>query len=112
MVLMFRVIVTSSTTNLSSRGATSSSQIACISAGGPGIDTMMPPSRSVHQPGAVPFRLVMNWAEGINWACFMLREGMSVPRSRNCCSRCRTASSWTVGVSPRAAATPSLVKSS
>ena len=112
MVLMFRVSVTSSWQIFRSRGSTWTSHMGCISAGGPGMLMMTLPFRSAHHPGAVPCGLGINWDDGIKKACLMLWDGMEMPRLwKYRCSSLR-ASSCTVGVSPRAMATPSRVRSS
>ena len=112
MVLTLRVTVTSPVAISFRRGSTRSRKMACISTGGPGMMTMILPSRSAHQPGAVPLRLGMNSAEGISQACLTLCEGMFCPRLRKYCRSSWTMSSWTLGVSPKAAATASRVRSS
>ena len=70
------------------------------------------PFRSAHQPGAVPWGLGINWDDGIRSACLMLWDGMEVPRFWKYSFSSLRASSCTVGVSPRALATPSRVRSS
>ena len=109
---MFRVMVTSSVTSRRRQGSTSSCQMACISPGGPGRQMTILPSRSAHQPGAVPCRLRMNRAEGIRSACLMLVEGITDPRLWKYSSSAFTTSSCTTGVSPKAPATASRVRSS
>src|SRR3972149_6242091 len=63
------------------RGAPHASQIRSSSGGGPGMATMMPPSFSTHQPGAVPRGLGIGRAEGISIACLTLRSGKLKPRA-------------------------------
>ena len=46
-----------------------------ISVGGPGIATMILPSRSTHQPGAVPRGFGIARPDGITQHCFTLRLG-------------------------------------
>ncbi len=66
-----------------SRGATSCSHMRCISCGTPGMATMMRPSRSAHQPGAVPTGLASVVTEGSTHACFVLLAGITTPRLAN-----------------------------
>ena len=79
-----------------SRGWACSSHILCISCGTPGIDTMTLPSRSTHQPGAVPTGLGRYVPDGMVVACLTLRSGIVRPRraknSRSSASRW----GWTV----------------
>ena len=82
--LSVRVISTVPGWRCSSSGATSSSHMRFISAGGPGMAMMILPSFSTHQPGAVPRGLLIARAEGMSQACFLLRSGMLVwPRRAN-----------------------------
>ncbi len=61
----------------SSSGTISCSHIRVISCGGPGITAITLPSRSTHQPGAVPRGLGMARAEGMSIACLRLRSGIA-----------------------------------
>src|SRR4029077_2261393 len=72
--------VTSPVASWRRRGSTCSSHMGCISAGGPGIATIILPCRSTHHPGAVPKRFGRNCADGIRWACLILGAGMLLPR--------------------------------
>ena len=109
---MLRVIVTSSSISVFSLASISSCHIARFSPGGPGIQTICLPSFVAHQPGAVPLWLTMNCAEGIRCACLTLWAGISWPRLRNHWRRFASSAACTAGVSPRAAATASRVRSS
>src|SRR4030042_1170485 len=63
--------------NLASRpGLISLRHIGSISRGGPGINMIILPSFSAHQPGAVPLGLGIDLAEGTSIACLMLVEGI------------------------------------
>ena len=64
----------------SSSGATSFSHMRVISVGGPGIAMMILPSRSTHQPGAVPRGFGIGAPDGITQHCFTLRSGIAQPR--------------------------------
>src|SRR4030042_797123 len=71
-------------------GLISLRHIGSISRGGPGINIMILPSFSAHQPGAVPLGLGIDLAEGISIACLMLLAGLCLrpdlaKQPRNCC---------------------------
>ena len=80
-VLRVRETITSPVPSCARRGATSTSHIRSSSGGGPGMATMMRPSFSTHQPGAVPRGLGMACAEGMSIACLTLRSGKVKPRA-------------------------------
>ena len=76
-VLSVRVIRMEPGWRRRSSGATSFSHMRVISVGGPGIATMILPSRSTHHPGAVPRGLGMARAEGMTQHCLTLRSGIA-----------------------------------
>ena len=84
----------------------------CISDGGPGMTTMILPSRSTHHPGAVPLGLGMDRADGMRVACLMLEAGISRPIAANMARRSPKSSGETDIFSPSTRATASRVRSS
>ena len=95
----------------SSRGSTCWNHMSWHSTGGPGMRTMVRPSFSTHQPGAVPARLGRAVADGMSVACLRLLSGISMfRRVKNLVSVCRS-SGWMVISSPTSAAVTSRVMS-
>ncbi len=107
-----------STVPPTSVGSTASSHIRVISRGTPGMEMIRVPwppapwaTRTSH-PGAVPCGFGMASAEGMSQACLRLRSGIGAPRPANQSARSRSSLASTPGVSPRAAAIASRVRSS
>ena len=94
------------------RGETSYAHMRCISRGGPGIATIIPSSRSTHQPGAVPIGLAIACADGMSVACLTFVSGIGKPRLANKPLRCSSRSSCTAIFSPQTLAMVSRVRSS
>src|SRR5258706_381929 len=67
------------------------------------METISLPSRSVHQPGAVPMGLASGVTEGSTQACFTLRSGMTMPRPLKNARSSTSSAGSTRGVSPRTA---------
>jgi len=61
---------------MSRRGAACSSHIFFISCGTPGMQMILLPLCSTHQPGAVPIGLSIAVADGISVACLMFMAGI------------------------------------
>ena len=96
------------------RGRTCSRHIRFISKGGPGRATISLPvgATRTNQPGAVPTGLARASALGISQACLRFTSGMVRPRLSYRPRRWAICSGSSVGVSPRAAAMASRVRSS
>ena len=93
-------------------GSTCSSNIGCISWGGPGRRTSMRPSASTRWPGAVPRGLRRTAAPSITSACFSLTGAITRPKRANrAFSSSMSAGSRRRG-RPSAAAAASRVRSS
>ena len=110
------VVCSSAAPGSGRRGSTCSRHMRCISRGGPGSATSSfgEPPRVVctNQPGAVPTGLGRALALGISHACLRLISGMARPRDSYRPRRCASCAGSSVGVSFRAAAMASRVRSS
>ena len=83
-----------------------------ISRGTPGMATIMCPSFSTHQPGAVPRGLRNTCAEGIKVACLILRSGITLLRAANIARNSASSTGSTCIVSPNIVLIDSRARSS